>query len=180
MNRTIKNQLPRDMVKDILSFIYDDNFRYVGIISGLAMTGKTSMLCLGQLNSLSIFEPFCIFADRGHIFLSTAIPENLQCFTMSCEIAELLDVEPSAKFEKDGYWHDEMIEKNAASRAFALELCLPSLKMIFFADHDFSNQEIAEFIKIDISVVEERLSIGNLTKDTIKNIVNYFRLRVKI
>ncbi len=41
----IGNQRPRDMVTDVLDFVRERDFRYIGIVSGLSMTGKTSLLC---------------------------------------------------------------------------------------------------------------------------------------
>ncbi len=123
---------------------------------------------IGQLNALSLCEPFCIFDDQAHIFLSAAVPEKLLCFDLACEMAELLDVEPDLTLKDGEYWHDEMITKDLPSRAFALELCLPTPKMACFRSLGYDAEQIAEYVGIHVSVVLERLGQEDVPEDVVE------------
>lgn len=47
--------LPRDLVYDLLYFLHNDNYRYIAFISGLSMTGKTTLI-YHMINELNDYE----------------------------------------------------------------------------------------------------------------------------
>lgn len=124
-----------------------------------------------EFSGLSMFKPYAYFDNCWLIFMSSAVPHDLLPFDMACEIAEVLDKEESKKIEDGMYFHDERISKDAPSRAFALELCLPTPFMKYFAWRKSDFYEICLLAKLYEDVVQERLELPNLSDDAINHVV---------
>ena len=126
-------------------------------------------------SGLSIFKPYAFFDERWRIFESCAVPRDYANFAMAQELAKLLAEEPDIRLENGMHWRERPIEKDAPSRSFALELCLPSPKMAGFRARGLCAADIALRCSLDAGVVRERMAVADLPPDEVERVAEDVR-----